>query len=283
METAFLYDPANASLIAGLILLGLDIVVIGLSPVMFVAVGALLTSAVLYATGWRPSLVETAAIVAGAGLLIAIVGRKPLQRFQNADVEEDKSSDLIGRELTTTHEVTKTRGVVFWSGVEWQARLAARFAGREPCARRQGASGGGGESGAGAGAARVKFAREARRHVDANLRIGRLKMSNISKTCHSEYFVIWLPERHPMNMNVSLTDELADFVKAKVAGGRYSSSSEVVREALRMMEKSERQEAEKLRLLRQAWRQGVDSGDVGELDFSELKKEARARRAAAKD
>lgn len=86
-----------------------------------------------------------------------------------------------------------------------------------------------------------------------------------------------------MNMNVSLTDELADFVKAKVAAGRYSSSSEVVREALRMMEKAERQEAEKLRLLREAWRQGVDSGDVGELDFSELKKEARARRAAAKD
>jgi antitoxin ParD1/3/4 len=50
-----------------------------------------------------------------------------------------------------------------------------------------------------------------------------------------------------------------------------------------MMEKSERLEAEKLRLLREAWRQGVDSGDVGELDFSELKKEARARRAAAKD
>ncbi|KAF0125206.1 MAG: hypothetical protein FD148_2300, partial [Methylocystaceae bacterium] len=45
-------------------------------------------------------------------------------RFQNADIEEDKSSDLIGRELTTTHEVTKRHGVVFWSGVEWQARLA---------------------------------------------------------------------------------------------------------------------------------------------------------------
>ncbi|MGD9540145.1 NfeD family protein [Methylocystis sp.] len=124
MEPAFLYDPANASLIAGLILLGLDIVVIGLSPVMFVAVGALLTSAVLYVSGWRPSLIETTAIVAGVSLLIAIVGRKPLQRFQNADIEEDKSSDLIGREVTTTHEVTKTRGVIFWSGVEWQARLA---------------------------------------------------------------------------------------------------------------------------------------------------------------
>jgi membrane protein implicated in regulation of membrane protease activity len=125
MESGFLYDPANASLIAGLILLGLDIVVIGLSPVMFIAVGALLTSAALYATGWRPSLVETAAIVAGASLFIAIVGKKPLQQFQNADVEEDKSSDLIGRDVTMTHEVTKTHGVVFWSGVEWQARLAA--------------------------------------------------------------------------------------------------------------------------------------------------------------
>ena len=57
-----------------------------------------------------------------------------------------------------------------------------------------------------------------------------------------------------MNMNVSLTEELANFVKAKVSGGRYASSSEVVREALRLMEKVERQEAEKLGLLRQAWR-----------------------------
>ncbi|MFO1125614.1 MAG: hypothetical protein U1E25_10235 [Methylocystis sp.] len=87
MEPAFFYDPANLSLIAGLALLGLDIVVIGLSPVMFVAVGALFNSAVLYA-GWRPSLVETAAIVASAGSS----ARKPLQRFQNADIEEDKSS-----------------------------------------------------------------------------------------------------------------------------------------------------------------------------------------------
>lgn len=124
MEPAFFYDPANLSLIAGLALLGLDIVVVGLSPVMFVAVGALATSALLYVTGWRPPLMETTAIIAGASLVIAILGRKPLQRFQNADIEEDQSSDLIGRELTTTHEVTKTHGVVFWSGVEWQARLA---------------------------------------------------------------------------------------------------------------------------------------------------------------
>lgn len=83
-----------------------------------------------------------------------------------------------------------------------------------------------------------------------------------------------------MNMNVSLTEELANFVKAKVSGGRYASSSEVVREALRLMEKVERQEAEKLGLLRQAWREGVDSGEADALDFAALKEEARARHAA---
>ena len=85
-----------------------------------------------------------------------------------------------------------------------------------------------------------------------------------------------------MNMNVSLTDELANFVKAKVAAGRYTSSSEVVREALRLMEKVEQQEAEKLGFLRKAWQEGIDSGDAGEMDFTALKKEARARLAASK-
>ena len=85
-----------------------------------------------------------------------------------------------------------------------------------------------------------------------------------------------------MNMNVSLPEELANFVKDKVATGRYGSSSEVVREALRLMEKIEQQQAEKLALLRQAWKEGVDSGDAGEIDLATLRKEARARLAALK-
>jgi antitoxin ParD1/3/4 len=86
-----------------------------------------------------------------------------------------------------------------------------------------------------------------------------------------------------MNMNVSLTQELANFVKAKVGTGRYASSSEVVREALRLMESVERREAEKLGYLRKAWQEGIDSGDAGELDLASLKQEARARLAASKD
>jgi antitoxin ParD1/3/4 len=37
-------------------------------------------------------------------------------------------------------------------------------------------------------------------------------------------------------MNVSLTPELENFVNAKVGSGRYNSASEVVREALRLLE-----------------------------------------------
>ena len=37
-------------------------------------------------------------------------------------------------------------------------------------------------------------------------------------------------------MNVSLTTELENFVSTKVESGRYNSASEVVREALRLLE-----------------------------------------------
>ena len=45
-----------------------------------------------------------------------------------------------------------------------------------------------------------------------------------------------------MNMNVSLTDELSEFVKSKVSSGRYTSASEVVREALRRLQRAEEED-----------------------------------------
>ena len=43
-------------------------------------------------------------------------------------------------------------------------------------------------------------------------------------------------------MNVSITDNLAGYLKRQVQSGRYLSASEVVREALRRMEEAERAE-----------------------------------------
>lgn len=47
-------------------------------------------------------------------------------------------------------------------------------------------------------------------------------------------------------MNVSLTPELEKFVNSKVQAGRYNSASEVVREALRLLEEHEQARAAQL-------------------------------------
>ncbi len=47
-------------------------------------------------------------------------------------------------------------------------------------------------------------------------------------------------------MNVSLTPELENFVDAKVTSGRYTSASEVVREALRHIEEHDSTRAARL-------------------------------------
>jgi antitoxin ParD1/3/4 len=85
-----------------------------------------------------------------------------------------------------------------------------------------------------------------------------------------------------MNISISLTPELMGMIKAKIEGGRYSSTSEVVREALRLLERMDRQEADYAQYLRRAWNEGVDSGDAGELDFTELKRSARRELKARK-
>jgi len=72
--------------------------------------------------------------------------------------------------------------------------------------------------------------------------------------------------------DISLPDELADFVKAQIGSGRYASSSEVLCDALRLMAV---RDAEKLKWLQNAWDIGVGSGDAGKLDAASLKRDAR--------
>lgn len=60
--------------------------------------------------------------------------------------------------------------------------------------------------------------------------------------------------------NVNLTDELDRFVLAKIESGRYENASEVVRAALRTLEREEQQYEAKLAALRAAIEEGVASG-----------------------
>lgn len=77
-------------------------------------------------------------------------------------------------------------------------------------------------------------------------------------------------------MNVSLTPELEALVQDKVASGRYASASEVVRDALRLLEQRDKTEAEKLAWLRKAWQEGLDSGPMRPFDIEAIIDEARA-------
>jgi antitoxin ParD1/3/4 len=85
-----------------------------------------------------------------------------------------------------------------------------------------------------------------------------------------------------MNISISLTPELLGLIKAKVESGRYTSTSEVVREALRLLERSDQLESDRIEGLRRAWQEGVDSGDAGPLDFAELRDAARRELAASR-
>lgn len=88
-----------------------------------------------------------------------------------------------------------------------------------------------------------------------------------------------------MGMNVNLTPQLEELVRSKVESGRYTSASEVVREALRLLEGQDLLREAKLQELRREVRRGLDSGRSQPWDAAALKKQARARRsvkAAAK-
>lgn len=58
--------------------------------------------------------------------------------------------------------------------------------------------------------------------------------------------------------NVNLTDKLDHFVLKKVKSGRYENASEVVRAALRTLEREDQQYDAKLAALRSA----IDEGDA---------------------
>jgi antitoxin ParD1/3/4 len=70
-------------------------------------------------------------------------------------------------------------------------------------------------------------------------------------------------------MNVSLTPQLDKFVAAKVSSGRYTSASEVVREALRLLEEHERSRAVRLEEFNRQLKKRLDSADRGDFVTAE--------------
>ena len=79
-------------------------------------------------------------------------------------------------------------------------------------------------------------------------------------------------------MKVNLTPELESFIRTKVSTGLYNSASEVVRDALRLLEEKDRVKELKLQLLREEIQKGLDELDAGKtsnLTVEDIKRLAR--------
>lgn len=65
-------------------------------------------------------------------------------------------------------------------------------------------------------------------------------------------------------MNVSLTPELEEMIAQKVQSGRYTSASEVIREALRLLEEHEELRQRRLAVVREHLERGLEELERGE-------------------
>jgi len=84
-------------------------------------------------------------------------------------------------------------------------------------------------------------------------------------------------------MNISLTPQLEELVKKKVESGLYGSASEVMREALRLLEERDRIHAMRLEELRAEIKKGLDSGEATPLNIGSIKARGRRRLAAEQE
>ncbi len=76
-------------------------------------------------------------------------------------------------------------------------------------------------------------------------------------------------------ISIALTPDLANLVRKAVEDGYYASTSEIVREALRDWKRKHSSGEKEAQELRALWQDGIDSGSAGELNISNIKKEAR--------
>ena len=84
-------------------------------------------------------------------------------------------------------------------------------------------------------------------------------------------------------MNVSLTQELEEFVNRKVQSGMYYSASEVIREGLRLLKEQDALREMRLQELRKEIAVGTEQADRGQFvdgeeAFEKLKAKSAERR-----
>ena len=113
--------------IAGLGLI-IELTITGLSgPLLFVAFASLITGLLIdlgIISGWETEILALGILSAAITLLLW----KPFKNFQNSSDGSDSSSDMIGRQVPASAEITATSGSIRYSGINWSSRLAEDLA-----------------------------------------------------------------------------------------------------------------------------------------------------------
>ncbi len=76
------------------------------------------------------------------------------------------------------------------------------------------------------------------------------------------------------NTSVSLGNYFEEFVDEKIAQGRYKNASEVIRAGLRLLEEEEN----KIRVLKNAIKEGIESGIAKDFDAKKHLEELKAKK-----
>lgn len=101
----------------------MELTILGLSgPLLFFAFACVLTGIFSHLgiiSGWEYECLTVGLLTA----LIALILWKPMKQFQNSGGGADTSSDMIGKQVPSTSEITHEQGFIRFSGIDWGARL----------------------------------------------------------------------------------------------------------------------------------------------------------------
>lgn len=113
----FFYLLAGICFVVELAVLGLG------GPLLFFAMASFLTGLLIsigLISGWEIEIF----VLGVSTAVIALALWKPFKRFQNSGGGPDTSSDMIGRQVLTSSEITAVDGSIRYSGIDWTSRLS---------------------------------------------------------------------------------------------------------------------------------------------------------------
>lgn len=109
-------------LIAGISFI-IELTVLGMSgPLLFIAIASVITG-VLIQFGFLETLEGQFLTLGLLTAIVALVLWKPMKRFQNTSDGMDNSSDMIGKKVPASCDITPEQGKIRYSGIDWNAKL----------------------------------------------------------------------------------------------------------------------------------------------------------------